>query len=90
MREILRTRSVATSESARAREIRRSEVEIIGAPLKDVAWRTIDEHTTPDELPWFAIDAGSAGYLAAFEDRLILAKVGGMAGFMTGSMGGVE
>jgi|OM-RGC.v1.004334233 hypothetical protein len=88
MREILITRSMATTESARARDVGRSEVEIIGAPLKEVAWRTIDEHTTPDELPWFVINAGSAGFLAAFEDRLIVAKVGGMAGFMTGSMGG--
>ncbi|BBE43116.1 hypothetical protein RE2895_00470 [Rhodococcus erythropolis] len=76
------------TENVRARDAGRFDVEIIGAPLKDVAWRTIDEHTAPDELPWFVINSGSAGILAASEDRLIIAKVGGMAGFMPGSMGG--
>ncbi|MFT0661955.1 SHOCT domain-containing protein [Rhodococcus erythropolis] len=88
LREMLRAQNVATTETASAREAGRSEVEVIGGSLKDVAWRTIDEHTAPDELPWFVINGGSAGFLAAFENRLIIAKVGGAAGFMTGSMGG--
>lgn len=88
IRETVRARDADAAESVRARDAGRGDVEIIGAPLKDVAWRTIDEHTASDELPWFVINSGSAGILAAFEDRLIIAKVGGMAGLMTGSMGG--
>ncbi|UNN05024.1 SHOCT domain-containing protein [Rhodococcus opacus] len=88
LRETLHAQQVATADAAQSRHDGRADVEIIGGPLKDVAWRTIDEHTAPDELPWFVINAGSAGFLAAFDNRLIIAKVGGMAGFMSGSLGG--
>lgn len=88
VRETLHAQQAAAAECAQSRHNRRSDVDIVGAPLKEIAWRTIDEHTAPDELPWFVINAGSAGFLAAFENRLIIAKVGGMAGFMSGSLGG--
>lgn len=88
IRETLHAQQVATAEAAQSRHDGRANVEIIGGPLKDAAWRTIDEHTAPDELPWFVINAGSAGFLAAFDNRLVIAKVGGMAGFMSGSLGG--
>lgn len=61
IREPLRACDAAATENVRARDAGRFDVEIIGAPLKDVAWRTIDEHTAPDELPWFVINSGSAG-----------------------------
>ncbi len=70
------------------RESRRTETTVIGAALKDVHWRAIDNHSGPDEVPWFVLSCGSDGLLAAFEDRLIIAKVGFNASVMAGSLGG--
>ncbi len=67
---------------------KRHEIPVIGAPLKDVHWRTLDDHSGADEIPWFIISCGGAGILAAYEDRLIVAKVGINASMMAGSLGG--
>lgn len=63
-------------------------VHVVGPALKESAGR---RSTTilPAKLPWFILSAGGGrGMLAAFEDRLIIAKVGGMTSFMAGSFGG--
>lgn len=64
------------------------QVEVIGQPLSDKAWRTIRDHAAPDEVSWFVIGVGSAGVLAAFADRCMIVKVGAMASMMAGSLGG--
>lgn len=67
----------------------RAGVHVVGPALKDNAWTTLHDHSSPGELPWFVLNAGGGrGMLAAFEDRLIIAKVGGMTSFMAGSFGG--
>ncbi|MET4610656.1 hypothetical protein ABIC28_001634 [Rhodococcus sp. PvR044] len=78
----------AAAAAEQARRGRRGEVDTVGGNLKEKGWQTIADHSAPEELPWFILNGESAGFLAAFEDRLIIAKVGGMAGFMSGSLGG--
>ena len=67
---------------------RRKDMPIVGNRLKDNQWDTLAAYSGPSELPWFVINSPNAGMLAAFEDRLIIAKVGGMTSIMAGSMGG--
>lgn len=87
-----RAAAAATAQQAAAAEqarlSRRGQVDIVGGDLKERGWTALADHSAPDELPWFILNGESAGFLAAFEDRLIIAKVGGMAGFMSGSLGG--
>jgi hypothetical protein len=47
----------------------------------------IDELCQDDD-PWLILSAGSAGVLAAWDDRLAIVKTGGMAGIMAGAMMG--
>ncbi|MCJ0907054.1 SHOCT domain-containing protein [Rhodococcus sp. ARC_M6] len=95
VRDAIRTHEANTAQQAASAAqaeqnlaARRNSVNIVGSPLKDKGWITIHDHAAPGEVPWFILNNGSAGFLAAFEDRLIIAKVGGMAGFMTGALGG--
>jgi hypothetical protein len=68
---------------------RRATVPVVGQPLKQNGWMTLQEHASPGELPWFVLNAGGGrGLLAAFEDRLVIAKTGAMTSFMAGSFGG--
>ncbi|NKX90946.1 SHOCT domain-containing protein [Nocardia coubleae] len=76
------------SHQRQVKESRRNEIVVIGAALKDVHWRAIDDHSGPDEVPWFILSCDADGLLAAFEDRLIIAKVGFNASMMAGSLGG--
>lgn len=71
-----------------AKAERRGEIQVVGVPLKDVHWRTLDEHSGADEIPWFVLNGQGTGMLAAFDDRLIIAKVGLDAGMMAGALGG--
>lgn len=48
----------------------------------------IDNHCRPEEVPKFIIGSGTGGALAAFEDRCLIVKKGGMTSFMTGALGG--
>ena len=71
-----------------ARLVARAAVKVFGSPMKDRWWESIDRHTHPDEFPWFIINNGAAGRLAAFEDRLLISKTGGLTSLMAGSLGG--
>lgn len=81
--------AAASQEAAQHQLSGRSAVPTVGPPLKEAAWKSLHEHSAPGELPWFVLNsAGGRGLLAAFEDRLIIAKVGAMTSMMAGSMGG--
>ncbi|MBY6709075.1 SHOCT domain-containing protein [Rhodococcus sp. BP-241] len=79
-------------ESARIEQLQqdgRRNVRTIGNPVKDKEWETVRSHAAPTEVPWFVINSGGGyGFLAAFEDRLIIAKVSATASIMAGSFGG--
>ena len=80
---------VAHAEAALARmKANRGRVTVIGSAMKDSWWEAIARHSHGDELPWFIINGGQAGRLAAFEDRLLISKTGGMTSFMAGALGG--
>ena len=81
--------AAAEQEAALARLLeRRNGVTLIGNAMKDSWWEAIGRHAHGDELPWFVINAGQAGRLAAFEDRLLISKTGGLTSFMAGALGG--
>ncbi|WP_433035277.1 hypothetical protein [Actinomycetospora sp. CA-053990] len=63
-------------------------VEVIGTAPNEKAWKALKDHCSPDEVPWFVVGAGTAGVLAAFTDRAMVVKVGGMTSMMAGSLGG--
>jgi hypothetical protein len=64
-------------------------VRVVGRPLRDAAWRTLKEHSSPGETPWFIINSGLGnGLLAAFADRCMIVKVGALTSMMAGSFGG--
>lgn len=57
--------------------------------LSDKEERTLAEHSPAGERPWLVINpGGGAGFLAAFEHELIIAKTSLAAGLMSGSLGG--
>lgn len=58
-----------------------------GAPSKK-ATQVITQHCQSNERPWLVINSGSAGVLAAFDDRLMVIKTGAVTSFMAGSLGG--
>lgn len=64
------------------------QVEILGEKPSEKAWKTIKDHVTPGEVPWFVIGVGSGGVFAAFDDRCMIIKVGVMTSLMAGSLGG--
>ncbi len=81
----------AEAAAAQTQELvnRRAVIPVVGQPLKPNAWKTLHEHASPGELPWFVLNAGDGrGLLAAFEDRLVIAKTGALTSFMAGSFGG--
>ncbi|WP_026919304.1 SHOCT domain-containing protein [Gordonia shandongensis] len=80
---------VAQEQSAdRCRRHERDGVPVFGGAMKEKWWADVSRHAHADELPWFVINAGTAGRLVAFDDRLLILKTGGMTGFMAGSLGG--
>lgn len=88
-------RAVIDTEDAeiRADEQRRTEsleqIKIVGNPPKDKEWEIIHAHAASDEAPWLLINPGAgSGLLAAFKDRLLIAKVSVMASLGAGSFGG--
>jgi hypothetical protein len=66
----------------------RSGTTLVGSQLKRAALKVLADHSAPGELPWFILNSAGRGLLAAFEDRLIIAKVGALTSIMAGSMGG--
>ena len=64
-----------------------NEGRVWGSPSSKV-YRTILAHCHTGERPWFVLGVGGAGALAAFEDRLMIIKLGLATSFMAGSIGG--
>ena len=44
--------------------------------MSDRDWKVIHEHSGPDEKPWTVIHSGDSGFVAAFEDRLLVSTEG--------------
>jgi hypothetical protein len=49
--------------------------------MADKERKLIEQYCREGETPWFVITTGANGLLAAFEDRLIIAKTGVIAGY---------
>lgn len=64
------------------------DVRTVGGLPSKKATQVIIQHCQSDERPWLVINAGSAGVLAAFDDRLMVIKTGAVTSFMAGSLGG--
>ncbi|WP_143542991.1 SHOCT domain-containing protein [Rhodococcus sp. NCIMB 12038] len=69
-------------------QARRARVPVVGPVMADKEWKLIEQYCREGETPWFVITTGANGLLAAFEDRLIIAKTGVIAGYMAGALGG--
>jgi hypothetical protein len=50
-------------------------------------WNDLQEHASLGEMPWFVIGGRAYGVLAAFEDRCMIVKSGGLTSMMAGSFG---
>lgn len=61
---------------------------MVGTSPSGKALQVLRDHSIGDESPWLIIGNGTAGVLAAYDDRLMILKVGAMTGFMAGSTGG--
>jgi hypothetical protein len=61
---------------------------LVGHRVSDKAARAIAQHTDEGESPWLVVGSGVRGVLAAFEDRLLILKVGAMTSMMADSFGG--
>lgn len=62
-------------------------VDVVGKVVPK-AIQVIHDHSGPAERPWFVLGNGGAGAMACFDDRLMVIKVGAVASFMAGSLGG--
>ncbi len=62
-------------------------VTVLG-PVSEKSYAAIARLSDDGELPWLVVGTWGAGVLAAFEDRLVIVKTGGMTSFMAGSLGG--
>lgn len=76
------------SEQDRIVESNRMFEQITVGRVGKKALREIIESCRPGEKPEFIIGAGAAGALAAFGDRCVIVKKGGMTSFMAGATGG--
>ncbi len=65
-----------------------ARVEVVGQHPSDKASKVLKDHASPGETPWFVVGAGIKGCFAAFDDRCMIIKVGGMTSLMAGSFGG--
>ena len=63
-------------------------IELIGGKPNAKTIRVVNESCLNGELPRFIIAEGAAGVLAAWSDRLMIIKTGGMTSFMAGATGG--
>ncbi|MER7396923.1 SHOCT domain-containing protein [Streptomyces sp. NPDC000151] len=62
---------------------------LVGKKTSRKARKVIEEHCSPGEAPWFILhSAAGSGVLAAFSDRCMIIKTGGMTSMMAGSFGG--
>lgn len=65
-----------------------ASIELIGGMPNAKSIRVVNENCLNGELPVFIIAEGAAGILAAWSDRLMIIKTGGMTSFMAGATGG--
>ncbi|MFE6886659.1 SHOCT domain-containing protein [Streptomyces sp. NPDC057694] len=78
------------TETQAAAEAAWGATRFIGAKLSDKARRVLEQHCAATEAPWFVLTSSGAGVLAAFEDRCMIIKAGGMAAMMAGATGGAR
>lgn len=71
--------ATATREHLQRRTVQESPL-VLGLPLGDSWAKEIENCSAPGELPSLIINSGSAGLLAAFEDRLVIVKAQAMYG----------
>lgn len=66
---------------------KRARVEVVGDAMKDKQWEKIESYSSEKELPWLVVNNGSnMGYLAAFDDRLVLFRGGMFSSAASGSL----
>ncbi|WP_207843011.1 SHOCT domain-containing protein [Williamsia soli] len=53
---------------------RRSLTRVYGSPMDDGSWSVIRDLCGPDENPWMIVNNAGVGFLAAFDDRLLISK----------------
>jgi hypothetical protein len=85
--------AVATAESARAESAARGEwptgTRVVGSAVsKKAALAIVRQCHNPTETPWLIVGSGTAGVLAAWDDRLAIIKTGAMTSMLAGSLGG--
>lgn len=85
--------NVRTAIAARVEERTRlsdawARVEVIGKMPSARVWKTLKDNSTAGDVPLFVIGSGTSGVFAAFRDRCMIVKVGGMTSMMAGSLGG--
>lgn len=64
------------------------DAETFGTKPSKKALAAILDHAGVDESPWLIMGGGAGGVLAAFEDRLLIIKTGGLTSMVAGTFGG--
>jgi len=68
--------------------IGKTNFDLVGPALKLKIADIIKNHIFEEDDLWFVLNAGAAGVLACFKDRLMVIKSGGLTGLMAGALGG--
>jgi hypothetical protein len=74
--------------SKTAARARLADAAVVGQEVTDKVAKAISDHLNGDERPWLIVNADAFGTLVAFEDRLIVIKVGTLTSALAGSFGG--
>ncbi|TDO49689.1 putative oligomerization/nucleic acid binding protein [Kribbella sp. VKM Ac-2571] len=81
--------AAATRMDAAARGEWPAGTRLVGSTVsKKAALAIVRQCHAPEDAPWLILGAGTAGVLAAWQDRLAIIKTGAMTGLMAGSLGG--
>ena len=80
--------ALAERQAAEMPDVWYQGITCVGDKPKEKARQAIIDHAAAGEKPWLLIGESAGGTLAAFNDRLMLAKVGAMTSFMSGAFGG--
>ncbi len=80
--------SLQKQREAQAKAVSWPNSKMVGSAVSSKASQAILQQCHGDEQPWLILGSGTAGVLAAFDDRLAIIKTGAMTGMLAGSMGG--
>jgi hypothetical protein len=87
--DISEVESELQAQSALAGTSLDPKIELLGDLPNAKTIRAINENSINGELPSFVLSSGGgSGVLAAWNDRLMIIKTGGLTGFMAGATGG--